>query len=43
LHETRLRAADYAVIAGSALFLAAAAIAYFGWGIGKFGDLLIGN
>jgi energy-coupling factor transport system permease protein len=43
LHETRLGAADYAVIAGSVLFLIAAAIAYFGWGIGKFGDLLIGN
>lgn len=43
LHETRMGAADYAVIAGSVLFLSAAAIAYFGWGVGRFGDLLIGN
>jgi energy-coupling factor transport system permease protein len=41
LHETRLGAADYAVIAGSGLFLIAAAIAYFGWGIGRFGGLEI--
>lgn len=37
LHETRLRAADYAVIAGSGLFVIVAAIAYCGWGIGRFG------
>ncbi|HQE93253.1 MAG TPA: energy-coupling factor transporter transmembrane component T [Anaerolineae bacterium] len=37
LHETRLRAADYAVIAGSGLFVIVAAIAYYGWGIGCFG------
>ncbi len=43
LHETHLSAADYAVIASSILFIVTAAIAYFGWGIGRFGDLLIGN
>ncbi len=37
LHETQLSAADYAVMAGSALFVIVAAIAYFGWGIGRFG------
>lgn len=37
LHETRLRAADYAVIAGSGLFVIVVAIAYVGWGIGRFG------
>jgi energy-coupling factor transport system permease protein len=37
LHETRLRAADYAVIVGSVLFVIVAAIAYVSWGIGRFG------
>jgi len=37
LHETRLRAADYAVIVGSILFVVAAAVAYVSWGIGRFG------
>lgn len=37
LHETRLGAADYAVIAGSVLFVVAAAVAYVSWGIGRFG------
>jgi len=37
LHETHLRAADYAVIVGSVLFVVVAAIAYFGWGVGRFG------
>lgn len=37
LHETQLGAADYAVMAGSALFIVVAAIAYVGWGIGRFG------
>jgi energy-coupling factor transport system permease protein len=37
LHETRLRAADYIVIVGSVLFVVAAAVAYFGWGVGRFG------
>ncbi len=37
LHETRLGTADYVVIAGSALFVIVAAIAYVGWGIGRFG------
>jgi len=37
LHETQLGAADYVVMAGSALFVIVAAIAYVGWGIGRFG------
>ncbi len=37
LHETQLRAADYAVMVGSVLFVIIAAIAYFGWGVGRFG------
>ncbi len=37
LHETQLSAADYAVIGGAVLFIVAAAVAYFGWGIGRFG------
>ncbi len=37
LHEARLRAADYAVIVGAGLFVIGVAIAYFGWGIGRFG------
>ena len=41
LHETRLGAADYAVIVGSGIFVIVAAITYFGWGIGRFGGLEI--
>ncbi len=41
LHEMRLGAVDYAVIAGSGLFVLVAAIAYFGWGVGRFGGLKI--
>jgi len=37
LHETQLHAADYAVMVGSVLFVIIAAIAYFGWGVGRFG------
>jgi len=37
LHETRLGAADYGVIAGAGLFFIAATTAYIGWGVGRFG------
>ncbi|MEJ5309428.1 MAG: energy-coupling factor transporter transmembrane component T [Anaerolineae bacterium] len=41
LHETRLCAADYAVMVGAVLFIITAAVAYFGWGVGKFAGLRI--
>ena len=37
LHEARLRASDYVLIAGVVLFLLFAFIAYFAWGVGRFG------
>jgi len=37
LHESQLGAADYWLLAGCILFLVAAGVAYFGWGIGRFG------
>lgn len=36
LHEARLLAADYAVMAAMALLLVVALIAYFVWGVGRF-------
>ena len=36
LHNSQLGRGDYLLIAGSALFLSGALIAYFGWGIGKW-------
>ncbi|HOS79924.1 MAG TPA: energy-coupling factor transporter transmembrane component T [Anaerolineae bacterium] len=37
LHEARLQGADYGLMAGMALFLAAVLVAYFAWGVGRFG------
>ncbi len=40
LHEAHLTLADYALMLFSLLFLLAALVAYFGWGIGRFGGPL---
>jgi len=37
LHESELKKADYAVIVFFSLFLVVAAVAYVGWGVGRFG------
>ncbi|HOT92447.1 MAG TPA: energy-coupling factor transporter transmembrane component T [Anaerolineae bacterium] len=37
LHESRLGVGDYILFAFFALFFVAAIVAYFGWGIGRFG------
>ncbi len=37
LHESKLGAADYWLLAGCILFLVTAGVAYLGWGIGRFG------
>ena len=40
LHDSRLRPRDYSLIAGSAVFLLGAIVAYAVWGLGKFSACL---